>query len=96
MLEFAALIALRVKEPELERPFRVPGGIPTALLVGVVPALLLALALVHGEPERILGLSSVAFGLILIALGVVAYGVNIWLRPRGWSAPAAPSPEAAG
>jgi len=34
----------------------------------------------------VLGMSSAAFGLLLIALGVVAYGVNYWLRPRGWGA----------
>src|SRR5207253_2817261 len=40
-LEFVALVALRLREPELRRPFRVPGGIFGALAVGVAPILLL-------------------------------------------------------
>ncbi len=33
MLEFAALIALRIKEPDLPRPFKIPGGWPVIALV---------------------------------------------------------------
>ena len=32
LLEFIALAVLRVREPELKRPFRVPGGLAAALL----------------------------------------------------------------
>ncbi len=84
MLEFAALLALRIKEPDLQRPFRVPGGWPGAILLGVLPGTLLVLSIVRGEREMVLGMSSATFGLLLIVLGVVAYGVNHWLRPRGW------------
>ncbi len=35
-LEFVALVALRIKEPNLRRPFRVPGGLPGAILIGSV------------------------------------------------------------
>ena len=44
MLEFAALFALRIKEPDLERPFRVPGGMLGAALLGVCPLLLLGIS----------------------------------------------------
>jgi len=44
LLEFAALVALRVREPQLDRPFRVPGGKVVAYLLGLFPALLIALA----------------------------------------------------
>jgi amino acid transporter len=44
MLEFAALVALRIREPHLPRPFRVPGGLTVAVLLGLFPALLLGLA----------------------------------------------------
>ena len=40
-LEFVALIVLRIREPELPRPFRVPGGMFGAAAVGVAPMLLL-------------------------------------------------------
>src|SRR5438552_13732658 len=36
-LEFAALIVLRVREPELRRPFRVPGGTFGAIAVRIPP-----------------------------------------------------------
>ena len=87
MLEFAALVALRVKEPDLERAFRVPGGLAGAALIGVPPAVLLILSIIRGERETVLGISSAAFGLMLMASGVAAYGLNSLLRPRGWSAP---------
>ena len=35
VLEFVALVALRVKEPELHRPFQVPGGLAGAIVAGV-------------------------------------------------------------
>ncbi len=39
-LEFVALIVLRIREPELKRPFRVPGGMLGAILIGIPPTLL--------------------------------------------------------
>src|SRR5207237_9537217 len=57
-LEFVALIVLRVKEPDLKRPFRVPGGMAGAAALGVCPVLLLGFALVHSGQAQILGISS--------------------------------------
>jgi amino acid transporter len=94
MLEFAALIALRLREPNLHRPFRVPGGLAGAMLIGVPPAMLLIFSIVRSQRETILGMSSFAFGAILVALGVAAYGISCLLKPRGWAAPAEPQPEA--
>ena len=34
VLEFLALIVLRIREPQLLRPFRVPGGMFGAIAVG--------------------------------------------------------------
>jgi amino acid transporter len=94
-LEFVALIWLRVREPELPRPFRVPGGFLGALMVGVTPTLLLGFAIVRSEHESVLGMSSFAFGMILIAAGVVAYGMNHMLKPQGWVVSAEQKPEPA-
>jgi amino acid transporter len=85
-LEFVALIVLRIKEPTLRRPFKVPGGMAGAILVGVCPALLLGFSIVHGEGERILGMSGLTFGLLLIGAGFVAYWVKSAFRPEGWVA----------
>jgi amino acid transporter len=79
-LEFLALVALRIKEPSLRRPFRVPGGTVGAVLVGVFPILLLGFAMVHSEGERILGMSGLAFGALLIAGGFLAYWATAPLR----------------
>jgi amino acid transporter len=39
VLEFWALIALRRNEPDLARPFRIPGGWPVLTLLAIAPAL---------------------------------------------------------
>jgi amino acid transporter len=85
-LEFVALIVLRIKEPTLRRPFKVPGGMAGAILVGVCPALLLGFSIVHGESEQILGMNGLVFGLLLIGAGFVAYWVKSTFRPEGWGA----------
>jgi len=84
-LEFLALVVLRIREPQLERPFRVPGGMFGAIAVGVTPVLLLGIALVRSESERIWGLSSFAFGAMIIGAGVVAYALKQILKPAGWA-----------
>ncbi len=81
LLEFIALIVLRIKEPNLPRPFKVPGGLLGAVLIGVFPTLLLGFSIVRGDQEHILGLSSLVFGLFLIAAGFLAYGLDLALRP---------------
>ena len=94
-LEFAALIALRIREPRLERPFRVPGGMFGAIAVGIAPMALLGFSVVRSEHESVLGMSSFAFGVLLILAGVVAYLVNHAVKPEGWiSAEEKPQPAA--
>jgi hypothetical protein len=46
--------------------------------------LLLVLSAVRGQSEHILGMSSFAFGVLLIAAGFAAYAVNTLLKPQGW------------
>ncbi len=87
-LEFAALICLRIREPELPRPFRIPGGMFGAMAIGITPMLMLGFSIFRSEHETVLGMSSFAFGMILIAAGVVVYGLNHALKPEGWAATA--------
>jgi amino acid transporter len=87
VLEFVALAVLRFREPELPRAFRVPGGLFGAIAIGIPPALLLGFSVVRSEHESVLGMSSFAFGMILMAAGFVAYFVNHALKPAGWTAP---------
>ena len=83
-LEFVALVVLRVREPNLTRPFRVPGGLVGAVAVGVGPVLLLGFSVFRSETERIWGMSSFAFGTILIAAGGLLYLLVAGLRARGF------------
>jgi len=93
-LEFAALIYLRVREPELPRPFRVPGGMFGAIAIGITPMLMLAFSIFRSQHEAVFGMSSFAFGMLLIAAGVVAYALNHAVKPQGWAA-GAEKPQAA-
>jgi amino acid transporter len=86
-LEFMALAVLRFREPNLPRPFKVPGGLIGAIAIGIPPMLLLGFSVVRSEHEQILNMSSFAFGMILIAAGFVAYVINHALKPEGWSVP---------
>jgi amino acid transporter len=86
LLEFVALAVLRFREPDLARPFRVPGGLFGAIAIGIPPMLLLAFSIIRSEHEQVWNMSSFAFGMILIAAGFVAYGVNHLLKPHGWAA----------
>ena len=93
-LEFAALIWLRVREPELARPFRVPGGMFGAIAIGIAPMMLLGFSIVRSEHESVFGISSFAFGMILIGAGVLAYLLNTAVKPQGWSAQEKPQAAA--
>src|SRR6266516_619595 len=86
-LEFLALIVLRIREPHLARPFRVPGGMVGAIAVGIAPVALLGFDLVRSQSEQIAGMSSFAFGAIVIGTGVLAYIINQALKPAGWAQP---------
>jgi amino acid transporter len=80
MLEFITLVALRIREPELKREFKVPGGLAGAIMVGVFPFALLCLALVESERETILGMNGLVFGVMIMVAGFVGYLATKRLR----------------
>jgi len=92
-LEFAALVWLRIREPELPRPFRVPGGMFGAVAIGIAPMMMLGFSIFRSQHETVFGMSSFAFGMVLMAAGVMAYGVNHLLKPGGWSSATAEKPQ---
>ena len=69
LLEFVALAVLRVREPNLERPFKA-GNFAVACLLGVGPAALIGYALYASRDEKIIGTTSA----LLFALGVGLLG----------------------
>jgi amino acid transporter len=73
VLEFVALVVLRVKEPELVRPFKVPGGLWGAVTMGVGPTLLIGFALWAARGERVSGLPALGFAGIVAAAGPLVY-----------------------
>jgi amino acid transporter len=73
MLEFVALVVLRVKEPGLVRPFKVPGGLWGVVAVGVGPTLLIGWALWAARGERVAGLPALGFAAIVAAAGPLVY-----------------------
>ena len=73
LLEFASLIALRIREPNLARPFRVKGGYAGAVLLAIPPAILIALSCARNHAERVGPLNAFTLGLVLILLGVALY-----------------------
>ncbi|MGB7264366.1 MAG: APC family permease, partial [Terracidiphilus sp.] len=79
LLEFAALIALRIREPELPRPFRA-GNFATACLLAAGPTVLIAYALYAsradklGDPNTALAnVPALLFALVIALLGPPFY-----------------------
>jgi amino acid transporter len=73
LLEFIALVLLRLREPALPRPFRVPGGTAAAIAAGVGPALLIGFALYAAHDERVGPLPALGFAALVAVAGPLAY-----------------------
>jgi amino acid transporter len=73
VLEFIALVVLRVREPEMSRPFRVPGGTFGAVAAGVGPTILIAFAMWAARDEKMAGIPALVFAAIVAACGPVIY-----------------------
>jgi amino acid transporter len=66
ILEFAALIWLRVKQPELPRPFRVPFGMAGVIAISLPPlALCLISIALANDATRSVSLAGIAIGLLV-------------------------------
>jgi amino acid transporter len=76
LLEFCALVALRLREPELARPFRVPGGIAGAVAIGIPPLALMIAALARNRTELVGSTNELVIGIGVIAAGVALYFLN--------------------
>jgi amino acid transporter len=73
VLEFVALLVLRLREPELARPFRVPGGLAGAASLGLAPTALIVLALIRSGDGRVGPWNALGFGLFLAFAGWAVY-----------------------
>jgi amino acid transporter len=80
LLEFVALIALRLREPDLARPFKA-GNLAAACLLGVGPAALIGYALWASRDEKLFGTTSaLLFALAVGLLGLPLYWITAALR----------------
>jgi amino acid transporter len=82
LLEFVALVVLRLREPNLERPFKA-GNLAFAVSLGVGPAALIGYALYASRDEKIMGsTSALLFSVAVALLGPVLYWVTAAPRAR--------------
>ncbi|HEV7968674.1 MAG TPA: APC family permease [Candidatus Acidoferrales bacterium] len=82
LLEFWALVALRIREPELERPFRVPGGMAGAVAVGIPPLVLMIAALARNRTELVGSTNELVIGTAVIAAGVGLYFLSRFFNTK--------------
>jgi amino acid transporter len=94
MLEFVTLVAFRIREPQLRRAFRVPGGMAGAVSCGIFPLALLILAVVESEHESMLGMNGLVFGAFIILAGFAIYFATGKLRTRVSNEPAMQASQA--
>ena len=73
LLEFVALAVLRIREPNMDRPFKA-GNLAFACLLGVGPAVLIGYALYASRDEKLIGaISALLFAAVVALLGPVLY-----------------------
>lgn len=79
LLEFAAFIKLRIKKPELHRPYKVPLQTFGATLLCLPPAMLLVLVMCLASVQTFLGSS------VVILLGFLLYPILVHAKDRKWA-----------
>jgi amino acid transporter len=73
ILEFVALVVLRVREPSLERPFKA-GNLAFACALSIGPTVLIAYALYASRSEKLMGsVSALLFAVVVALLGPALY-----------------------
>ena len=75
LLEFVALVVLRFTEPELTRPFRIPGGKSGAIAAAVGPAILIGYALWAARDEHVGTMPALEFAALVGLAGAAVYAL---------------------
>jgi len=81
ILEFIALVVLRVREPGLERPFRA-GSLAVACVVGAVPTALIVYADFASRHEHLAHMPALLLGALIAACGPLLYWLSRMTRRR--------------
>ena len=81
LLEFAALIALRIRRPDMPRPYKIPGGLVGCILISLGPIPIMGLALYQGLSDQSAHKGLIFAGATIMA-GIALYFTAIWINPR--------------
>ena len=82
LLEFGALIALRLREPNLPRPYKVPGGIIGCIIISLGPIPVIVVAFIKGLSGEDGVRTGMIIGGIAVVLGAVVYFIIAAVNPR--------------
>jgi amino acid transporter len=85
LLEFWALVALRIREPKLLRPYRIPGGIAGTVAIGLPPLALMIAALARNHGELIGRTNELTIGMAVVAAGAGLYLLSCAVQRAGRS-----------
>jgi amino acid transporter len=81
ILEFVALVVLRLREPKLARPFQA-GSFATACVIGTVPTLLIVYAAFASRHEHMAHLPALALGALIAACGPLFFLLSKTMSKR--------------
>jgi len=83
VLEFAALIALRLREPDMPRPFAIPGGLSAVIATAIGPTFLVFFAIWNSRGDRLApALPAILLGAIIALAGPLVYAATAGARSR--------------
>jgi amino acid transporter len=88
ILEFVALVVLRIREPDLKRPFKV-GNLAFACALGVGPTCLILYALYAKRSEHLGNYPALYFTGGVALVGPILYWLTTWTQNRRRLAPTA-------
>ena len=81
LLEFAALAVLRKKEPDMVRPYKIPGGWPVIILILFLPTAIIALA-IYDQIMCAGVFTTVGLSFLFVATGPVLYPIAKYFKNR--------------
>jgi amino acid transporter len=82
MLEFWALAALRIREPDLARPFHVPGGVPGTIAIGLPPLALMVATVMRNHTELVGNTNELVIGAVIVTTGAGLYFLSRFFQSR--------------
>jgi amino acid transporter len=81
ILEFAALVALRIREPEMPRPYKIPGGWPVIAIVCLLPFGIIVFAL-YNQVAAEGWAHAVGLAALFLISGPVLYPIAKYYKKR--------------